>query len=267
MAETAEPAGVWGKDDVIRYWEELTDHYLQFGTTIQAGVFRTPDFDGWSLDASNRAFLGRAGLRSGEVVLDAGCGVGGPCLYAAAHIPDLEVHGITVSPYQAEVARRLIDGSTVGDRVQVHVGDYHELPFPDGMFDRVLFLESAGYSFELERLFSETARVLRPGGSVYIKDVFCRDGELGAVEAEEMEAFRRINVYRTPTMEEMVSALGASGLSDIWALDITPSVITMPREIEFGLPRFRKFPNLPAVWGEIIARCPRSGRLQQSRTG
>ncbi len=239
---------------MIRYWEELTDHYLKFGTTIQAGVFRTPDFDGQSLDASTHAFLSRAGLRSGEVVLDAGCGVGGPSLYAATHIPDLEIHGVTVSPYQAKIARRLIDNSPVSDRVHVHVGDYHALPFPDCMFDRVIFLESAGYSFQLERLFSEIARVLRVGGSVYIKDVFCREGELSALEAEEIEDYRRINVYRTPTMKKMVSAIRESGFSSIWALDITPSVITKPREIEFGLPGFRTFPNLPVVWGEIMAR-------------
>ena len=241
---------------MIRYWEEFTDHYLKFGTTIQAGVFRTPDFDGWSLESSNRAFLSRAGLRSGEVVLDAGCGVGGPCLFAATHIPDLEIHGITVSPYQAKTAQRLIDNSPVGHRVHVHLGDYHELPFPDGMFDRVLFLESAGYSLQFERLFSQIFRVLRTGGTVYIKDVFCREGELSAVEAEEIEAYRRINVYRTPTMKEMVSALEACRFSSIWALDITPLVITRPREVEFGLPRFRKFPNLPVVWGEIVARRP-----------
>ena len=245
---------VWGKDDVIRYWEELTDYYLRFGTTIQAGVFRTPDFDGKSLDSSTRAILSRAGLQCGEVVLDAGCGVGGPCLLAATHIPDLEIHGLTVSPYQVRVARGLIDTSPVGDRVHVHVGDYHEMPFPDCMFDRVLFLESAGYSFHLEQLFSEVARVLRIGGSLYIKDIFCRDGELSALEMEEIEDYRRINVYRTPTMKEMVAAIRKSGFSSIWALDITPSVITMPREREFGLPRFRTFRNVPVVWGEIVAK-------------
>ncbi len=244
------------RDDVIRYWEELTDYYLEFGTTIQAGVFRTPDFDGYSLEASNHAFLSRAGLQSGEVVLDAGCGVGGPCLYAATHIPDLEIHGITISPYQAKIAQRLIDNSPVSDRVHVHIGDYHELPFPDGMFDRVLFLESAGYSLQFKLLFSEIARVLRVGGSIYIKDVFCREGELSAVEAEEMAEFRRITVCGIPTMTQVVSALKASGFSSLWALNITPLVITKPREAEFGLPRFRTFSNLPVVWGEIIARRP-----------
>lgn len=242
------------KEAVICYWEELTDYYLKFGTTIQAGVFRTPDFDGLSLAASNRAFLSRAGLRSGEVVLDAGCGVGGPALYAATHIPDLEIHGITVSPYQAEIAQRLIENSPVGDRIHIHVGDYHELPFPDGKFDRVLFLESAGYSVQLEQLYSEAARVLRKEGSLYIKDLFCKEGELSEIEAEEIEDFRRITVHSTPTMKQMVSAVKASGFSSIWALDITPSIITKPREFEFGLPRFREFSNLPIRWGEIVAR-------------
>ncbi|MYB35272.1 MAG: class I SAM-dependent methyltransferase [Gammaproteobacteria bacterium] len=244
------------KDAVVDYWETLTDYYLKFGTTIQAGVYRTPDFDGYSLESSNRVFFSRAGLRSGEVVLDAGCGVCGPCLYAATHIPGLEMHGITVSPYQARIAKRLIDNSSVSDQVHVHVGDYHEMPFEDCMFDRVLFFESAGYSLQLEQLFSEVYRVLRPGGTLYIKDIFCREGKLNSLETKDIKDYRRINVYRTPTMSEAVSALRTCGYSSLWALDISPLVVTMPREVEFGLPRFRKFPNLPVVWGEIIAKRP-----------
>ena len=243
----------WWKEEQIRYWRETTDHYLKFGTTFQAGIFRDDDSAGESYDDNNRTIVSRAGLRAGQVVLDAGCGVGGPGLYAALHVPDLEVHGVTLSPYQAELAQKLIADSLAAGRVDVQAGDYHKLPFRDRKFDCALFLESAGYSFRLEDLFAEIARVLRGGGKVYVKDVFCRAGELTVQEWKQIDLFRRIYVHSTPPMEEMAAALAATGFTVTSMLDITPMVVPKPREKDFGLPRFRTFPVLPIHWGEIVA--------------
>ncbi|MXY91752.1 MAG: class I SAM-dependent methyltransferase [Gammaproteobacteria bacterium] len=243
----------WWKHEQIRYWRETTDHYLKFGTTIQAGIFRDDGSAGESYDDNNRTIVRRSGLRAGQTVLDAGCGVGGPALYAALRVPDLEVHGITLSPYQAELAQKLIADSPAAGRVHVQAADYHKLPFPDRKFDSALFLESAGYSFELEKLFAEVARVLRDEGRVYIKDVFCRAGELTVQEWKQIDLFRRIYVQPTPPMEEMAAALAATGFTVTSMLDITPMVAPKPREKDFGLPRFRTFPVLPIHWGEIVA--------------
>ena len=244
------------KEAQIRYWQETTDHYLKFGTTIQAGLHCTAAQDNYSFDSSNDAILKRAGLRGGEVVLDAGCGVGGPSLYAASKFPDIEIHGITICAYQAEVAQRLIAERAVTDQVHIQVGDYHDLPFSDCTFDRVLFLESASYSYQLEQLFLEVARVLKPGGSLYVKDVFRRAGQFTAKQAQEWEDFCRIYVQHPQTIEHMVNVLNASGFSSIWALDITPSILTRPCEPLFDLPRFRDFTDLPYAWGEIFASRP-----------
>ncbi len=252
---TAKNSGVaqsW-KDEQLRYWRETTDHYLKFGTTLQAGIICDDDSEGWSYEGSNRVILKRSGVRDGQVVLDAGCGVGGPGLYAALHFPDLEVHGITLSPYQAGIARKMIGESPAAGRVHVQAGDYHKLPFPNRRFDCALFLESAGYSFELEELFSEVARVLRDDGRIYIKDVFCRAGEMTVQEWKQIAEFRQIYVHHTPTMEVMAAALSATGFTVTSVLDLSPMVITKPREPEFGLPRFRPLPGLPIHWGEIVA--------------
>ena len=246
-------SGEWWKEEQLRYWRETTGHYLKFGTTFQAGIFCDEGSGGESCDDNNRTILRRSGLRAGQVVLDAGCGVCGPGLHAALHVPGLQVHGVTLSPCQAEVARELVAGSPAAGRVHVHAGDYHELPFPDRMFDCALFLESAGYSFRLQELFAEISRVLRDDGKVYIKDVFCRAGEMTVQEWREIDAFRRIYVHRTPPMDDMAAALSATGFTVMSALDITPMIVPRPREPEFGLPRFRRIPSPPVHWGEIVA--------------
>lgn len=46
------------------------------------------------------------------------------------------------------------------------VGDMHHLPFRDGGFDAVLLLNALTYAHDPLRALTETARVLRPGGSL-----------------------------------------------------------------------------------------------------
>lgn len=58
---------------------------------------------GTSLDGNNHTIMTRSGLKSGEVILDAGCGVGGPSVYWTKQIPS-----IRLSPYQVEVTKGII---------------------------------------------------------------------------------------------------------------------------------------------------------------
>jgi len=72
----------------------------------------------------------KLGLASGMRVLDIGCGWGGLAEYAASHY-GCDVVGITMSPQQAEWARRRCEGLAVDIRLQ----DYREV---DERFDRVV---------------------------------------------------------------------------------------------------------------------------------
>ncbi len=48
--------------------------------------------------------------------------------------------------------------------VNFHLGDMHALPFDDATFDTVLLLHALTYSNTPEKVITEAARVLRPGG-------------------------------------------------------------------------------------------------------
>jgi len=45
----------------------------------------------------------------------------------------------------------------------VHYGDFHEIPYPDGVFDYV-FTNSLDHSFDINKILSETRRVLKKEG-------------------------------------------------------------------------------------------------------
>ena len=59
-------------------------------------------------------------------MLDVGCGWGSFAIHAAREY-GVSVTGITLSPSQAELARRLVADAGVADRVEIRIADYREL--------------------------------------------------------------------------------------------------------------------------------------------
>ena len=73
-------------------------------------------------------------LRSGQRLLDVGCGWGGLAVHAAREY-GVRVLGITLSTEQAEYARKVIAETGLADRVEIRVQDYRDLD--DGPFDAI----------------------------------------------------------------------------------------------------------------------------------
>ena len=117
-----------------------------------------------------RKVVDTLGLRRGETLLDAGCGLG----TASIHIADeygAQVTGITISPVEAERARGRAREADMSDQVQFGVADYHALPYPENHFDAVIAIESLFHSFDLEKALLEFHRVLRPGGRIAMAEM------------------------------------------------------------------------------------------------
>jgi cyclopropane fatty-acyl-phospholipid synthase-like methyltransferase len=252
-------------DHVRNYWDSAHDAYLtHVGTTFQAGRITL----GESMRESNLWLARAAGLRPGLRVLDAGCGVCGPSIDIAREIGDLRIVGITLSPRQTATATALIREAQLSDRIHVVAGDYHVLPFADRVFDTVFFLESIGYASSLTPLFTSVYRVLRPGGSLYVKDVFRRERLWSDQEAEELAEFDRVYAQRTPTVKECVEAATSAGFTTVSTRDLSGLVSTAharramfdkasdTMQSCFGRLHHRRYSCLPVYFSELIARTP-----------
>lgn len=243
------------------------------GPTYQAGLIKreptAPAAAESAAAASNRYLTQRAGLAAGQRLLDAGCGAGGPSIDACRATPGLTVAAVTISPQQAASAARLIRDAGLSERIQVQVADYHALPFRAASFDRAWFLESIGYADAPARVFAEVLRVLRGGGSVYIKDVFRRAAALTAAERLELAEFDRVYVQRTPSVEDTAAALRGAGFGDVEVTDLSERVsmemfnramwrgASPDRHPEglsdFGRSHYRSFTRLPVSFAELRA--------------
>lgn len=160
---------------------EPADHYdrvteawgLLLGPELHYGVFETEDDE--LLVATNRLttmMIQAARLTPGQRVLDVGCGSGAPaCRLAGEHA--VEVLGITTSEVGVEAAtRRAQDAGVPGAAFEVRDGTNNGLP--DGSFDRAWVMESSHLMPDRQALFSECARVLRPGGRLVLCDIIRR---------------------------------------------------------------------------------------------
>jgi cyclopropane-fatty-acyl-phospholipid synthase len=102
-------------------------------------------------------------LQADERFLDVGCGWGSLVIHAARHY-GVRAVGVTISPSQAELARRRVREAGLGDRVEIRLADYRDLD--DGPYDKVAsvgMVEHVGTP-ELPRYFASLRGLLRPGG-------------------------------------------------------------------------------------------------------
>jgi tocopherol O-methyltransferase len=164
------------REVVVRYFEETLPFYRLFwhGSTgaLHFGL-RGPGTRGHEdeLLRTNAVLADAAGIRRGERVLDAGCGVGGSALWLA-RVRGARVVGVTLSPSQVRAAHDAARQSGLADRVKFRVEDYTKTTLPDESVDVFWALESACYAANRGSLLAEAWRVLRPGGRIVVADGF-----------------------------------------------------------------------------------------------
>ncbi len=128
-----------------------------------------------AFDVLHAHFSRLLGLRSGRRALELGCGLGRLGAWLAAH-SGADVTGITLGENEVREANR---GGPCNHRVVL--GDYHDLgEFGEGAIDAAFAVYCLKYSTELERVFEEVQRVLRPGGLFLSYDIWLGESYDGA---------------------------------------------------------------------------------------
>lgn len=104
----------------------------------------------------------KAGLSSGDHVLEIGTGWGGFAIFAAQHY-GCNVITITISQEQFELARKLVEEAGLSSLVDVRLCDYRDVT---GQYDKIVSIEmfeALGAEY-FETFFRRCDAVLRPGG-------------------------------------------------------------------------------------------------------
>ncbi|AMD21657.1 HFL199Wp [Eremothecium sinecaudum] len=144
--------------DFYEYGWGYSFHFSRFfpGESFAAGVARHEHYIAY-----------RAGITKDDLVLDVGCGVGGPAR-EIARFTGCKIVGLNNNDYQIMKGNFYNTKYGLSDQIEYVKGDFMNMDFEDNKFDKVYAIEATCHAPNLEKVYSEMYRVLKPGGTFAI---------------------------------------------------------------------------------------------------
>lgn len=222
--------GGHSEDPAVHYDRVTAAWDLILGDHLHHGLFRSSDTD---LDSATtlltELMASAAGAYRGARVLDLGCGTGAQARWLAERYADMTVLGVSTSQVGVGLAQDRAAAAGLSGRVRFLCADALGTGLPSSGFDIVWLIESALYLSPRERMMSECARLLRPGGRLVMCDVML-------TRPLELRDLRRLhNVLQTlratfgdatmSTRAQYAEAAVDAGLSVVEEVDLTTEVL------------------------------------------
>ncbi|MBD0332112.1 MAG: methyltransferase domain-containing protein [Chitinophagaceae bacterium] len=224
------------KDDISRYYDVAEIHYRRIWNLNKSKSFHygywdssTKNFHEALLNI-NKVLAQYARISPGDVVLDAGCGIGGSSIWLAKNI-GCKVTGITLNQHQVEKANALAQKDGLQHLVTFERGDYLSTRFADESFDVVWAIESVCYADDKLDFAKEAFRLLRKGGRVVVADFYRKEGIIGKDSALVKKWTNGWAVNEFSTEEEFIEQLTQAGFSNVYVENATPAIIRSAKRL------------------------------------
>jgi ubiquinone/menaquinone biosynthesis C-methylase UbiE len=172
----------------------------------------------------NRVLAKTAKITSNDLVLDAGCGIGGSTIWLAKNIRS-NIIGININNNQIKIAKELAKKNNVNDMVKFYIKDYMNLDFPDNTFDVVWGLESICYAEDKKEFLSQAKKILKKDGRIIIADGFINRENLTNKEKKFLNKW--LDGWAIPNLasvNEFQKNLEELGFKNIEFKDITKNI-------------------------------------------
>jgi SAM-dependent methyltransferase len=179
----------------------------------------------WRTAENSAAYL-LPHLKSGDTVLDVGCGPGTITADLARRSSPGRVTAVEITEAALDLARAEIARQDL-DSVDFAVGDVHALDFPDHTFDVVHAHQVLQHVADPVTALREMRRVTRPGGVIAVRDsdyaAFTWFPELPALDEwlDLYEKVARANGGEPDAGRRLLSWAHAAGFTDVTASSST----------------------------------------------
>lgn len=160
---------------ISQYYDTMLPFYrLYFGTSygFHAGYFdaRTRSKKEAVLNV-NRFLADKAGIKDGDYILDAGCGIGGSCIWLTQNY-NVKAVGISNSKKQIKLAKNIAGKLKLSKKTDFYLMDYQKTSFQKSQFDVIWAIESVCYAAKKSDFLKEAHRILKKGGRLILADGF-----------------------------------------------------------------------------------------------
>ncbi len=176
-AQTTSDAGRSGSSmAAIQFHYDISNDFYRLFLDERM-VYSCGYFDGWHDDIDKAQIdkldmiCRKLRLKSGERMLDIGCGWGALLIHAAEHY-GVNGHGVTLSQAQFDLARDRIAAKGLGDKLTIELKPFQEIT---GQYDKISSIgmfEHVGFANH-DAYFGDVKRLLRPGG-LYLHHAIAR---------------------------------------------------------------------------------------------
>ncbi len=178
-------------------------------------------------------------------VLDLATGTGDLALLAAKRIPDAEITGVDLSPDMLRIAAKKIEKRNLAGRIALLEGRAEALPLPDAAYDAATVGFGVRNFADISKGMQEIARVLRPGGKVFVLEFAMPRGRvfgrlyhfyfrrwlpfLGGIVSGEGKAYRYLqqSVEAFPYGERFAGVMSEAGFDPVVMVPMTRGLVIL----------------------------------------
>jgi ubiquinone/menaquinone biosynthesis C-methylase UbiE len=192
-----------------RLWE------LLMGEQIHIGGFQS------SMDLAQRA-----GIAAGSRGVDLCCCTGAGMRFLARFLKVAHMTGVDATPAMVQLGRQRAAAEGLAEKISFVENDVCATGLPSGQFDFVWGEDAWCYVEDKDKLVSEAARLLKPGGKIAFTDWM--EGPAGLSEAESARYLAFMKFPNVLTLGEYQSLLEKNGCSVKIAQDTGRFAASMP---------------------------------------
>ena len=204
------------KENVEHHYDLSNDFYRLFldeDLQYSCAYYERPDM---SLEeaqlAKKRHLAAKMDIKSGQRILEIGCGWGGLSIYLAQNF-DVHVTGVTLSTQQHKLANQRIKKLGLEDKVEIILQDYRDLTGPYDRIVSVGMFEHVGTPHYAE-FFGKVSDFLTDDGSMLLHSIGRRGGP--GSTARWIRKYIFPGGY-SPALSETLAVIEQSGM---WVTDI-----------------------------------------------
>lgn len=174
----------------------------------------------WLTATEQDMFIPWLNLGPGKLMLDAGCGAGGPALRIAS-MTGCSVVGVDSNSDAIRAARSMAANAGIADGAEFQTGDAGSLSFREQSFDAITCIDAINHLPDRESVLREWCRLLKPKGRMLFTDPLVLTGP---VSNEEFAARTPAGFYLLTPEGHDERVLALSGLRLLRKEDLTANM-------------------------------------------